>query len=225
MSKVYQCDRCKATCDMAEKNDNKRFKAISIGLNAIHLCPHCMKKFEEFLSDPNCMENVEEPQEDIHYCGSCKYQFENGFCPHCRSCKDHDEWRPKETIEGISFVKSTEDIQEDEYLDDEEEKLCVGCEHFQTRYNEEPCNSCHDHEHWKPKKKDTPKIDKEESELCAKNHINSVGICVPDSEPWSSSNKKERVSRCSTCEYKFCTADLEPCKSCNDYRNWKPKEE
>ena len=97
---------------------------------------------------------------------------------------DEDEPKAKETIEDTSFVKSSEYIQE--------EKYCIGCEHWQTRYSEEPCNSCHDHEHWvprAPKKNVAPQIDKEESKLCAENHINSVGICVPDSEPWKKEEK------------------------------------
>lgn len=60
MSKVYQCDRCKTTGAINEQNNNKKFKMITIGLDNIHLCPHCMKKFEDFLSDPNCMEKEEQ---------------------------------------------------------------------------------------------------------------------------------------------------------------------
>ena len=38
--------------------------------------------------------------------------------------------------------------------------------------------------------KDDEKIDKEESELCVENHINPVGICVPDSQPWGTPGVK-----------------------------------
>lgn len=64
MSKVYQCDRCKSIGELDAVGD-KRFSALKYGLvdgvykPGLCLCPHCAKKLEEFLSDPNCMETVE----------------------------------------------------------------------------------------------------------------------------------------------------------------------
>lgn len=66
MSKVYKCDRCGSIGEM-NAEENKRFTVLSYGLvngyNVTinkHLCPHCTKKLEDFLSDPNCMENLED---------------------------------------------------------------------------------------------------------------------------------------------------------------------
>ena len=63
MSKVYQCNRCNAVGRINEQDENKVFSELiysrlrfSDSSHTIHLCPHCMKKFEDFLSDPNCME-------------------------------------------------------------------------------------------------------------------------------------------------------------------------
>ena len=71
MSKVYQCDRCGAIGKIGAK-DNKRFCDLSYGVAGegfyardIQLCPHCTKKLEDFLSDPNCMETVEEEESKI----------------------------------------------------------------------------------------------------------------------------------------------------------------
>lgn len=60
-------------------------------------------------------------------------------------------------------------------------------------------------------------IDKEESDLSVKTHTNAAGVTVPDSEPWSS-------SKCPICKFELRKPNLEPCKSCKMYSNWKPKE-
>ena len=65
MSKVYKCDRCGAL-EPDKADNNTIFSVVSIrrrdtmDYSGKHLCPHCMKKLEDFLSDPNCMETVEE---------------------------------------------------------------------------------------------------------------------------------------------------------------------
>ncbi len=67
MSKVLRCDRCRALePDKVDANTEfsimylRRRSALSAGKDWIDLCPHCVKKLEDFLSDPNCMENIEE---------------------------------------------------------------------------------------------------------------------------------------------------------------------
>ncbi len=61
MSKVYQCDRCKAIGEIRESDEDKRFSIVNINNGRdIHLCRHCTLKLEDFLSDPNCMETIEE---------------------------------------------------------------------------------------------------------------------------------------------------------------------
>lgn len=65
MSRVYKCDRCGAIGKIEAVGD-ERFSDIKYGpvggfyAYDGHLCPHCTKKLEDFLSDPNCMEQVEE---------------------------------------------------------------------------------------------------------------------------------------------------------------------
>lgn len=63
----------------------------------------------------------------------------------------------------------------------------------------------------------------EESDLSVKTHTNVAGVTVPDSEPWSGVAKE--VHACSTCTYELRKRNIEPCKSCSWYSNWKPKEE
>ena len=68
MSKVYKCDRCGAI-EPDDVNENTRFTKIGLRIDDFSvawkdLCPHCTKKLEDFLSDPNCMETVEEDDMD-----------------------------------------------------------------------------------------------------------------------------------------------------------------
>ena len=63
MSQIYKCDRCKAIEKSTE--EQLRFNHLYYGIRGcnqvkIDLCRHCTQKLEEFLSDPNCMETVEE---------------------------------------------------------------------------------------------------------------------------------------------------------------------
>lgn len=101
MSQIYKCDRCGVVEESTE--ETLRFGRLYYGLRGgsqikIDLCRHCIQKLEEFLSDPNCME-----KEDIHYCGSCEYQFENGICPRTHTCSNDSvackKWKPKEVDE------------------------------------------------------------------------------------------------------------------------------
>lgn len=141
-----------------------------------------------------------------------------------------------------------EDIKDDEKKEyDGPDEHCRTCKHrFETPEDNKICENCYGRENYEPISKEESgapifapctdetiardfiedvskvedQLDKEESKLCAENHINSVGICVPDSEPWSSSGDEHT---CYTCGYQVRKHDLEPCKSCDKHSNWTPK--
>jgi hypothetical protein len=99
MGKVYQCDRCGAIEKIGAVGDES-FAGLKYGLvgctlnHEVLLCPHCMKKLEDFLSNPNCI------KEEVHHCGTCEYQFENGICPRTYTCSNDSiackKWKLKE---------------------------------------------------------------------------------------------------------------------------------
>lgn len=61
------------------------------------------------------------------------------------------------------------------------------------------------------KKEANESVKDEESKLCAENHTNVAGVTVPDSQPWSSS---EKPHICSNCIYFLRKRNLEPCVYC-----------
>jgi len=92
---------------------------------------------------------------------------------------------------------------------------------FETPENDEICKNCFGREKYVP-----DEINKEDSSLSVETHTNAAGVTVPDSEPWSSS-KEPHISLpnvCPICKFELRKPNLEPCKSCKMYSNWKPKE-
>ena len=89
MSKVFQCDRCKAIFESRMLHTGEPFIAYRGMIKEIDLCPTCHKMLIDFLNN-----------ETEDKCVTCKF-YDNGdaLFP-CGGCVDKDMWERKESSEG-----------------------------------------------------------------------------------------------------------------------------
>lgn len=142
----------------------------------------------------------EKIDEEVHLCGACEWQYSSVMCP-----------RAKDIMSGASDTCFNE---------------AIACEKWKPKESgAQIFVPCTDETIAKDFIEDVSKVedqlDKEEPELSVESHTNAAGVTVPDSQPWSSSSE---VHLCRTCAYNLRKCDLEPCKSCDKYSNWEPKE-
>ena len=245
MSRVYKCDRCGAI-EPDDVNENTRFTQIGLRRNDLSvawkdLCPHCMKKLEDFLSDPNCMENLEEDPKDMgevsdgyHTFNQLYHQRAVLFAALVKQNKDK-AWKSFKHSDGeFCFGEDSEmfivgiDTPEGSYTYHYHKKywdmfdcreLVVGKEwdgHTEedvTRLLSLPCDTKED-------------MNKEVSELSVECHTNAAGVTVPDSQPFVdkvAAAVSDNPDDPCPCYAKKC-AHPESCCGCKEYDKWKERQ-
>ena len=198
MSMKMVCNRCNKV-----KEDGERFNRIQYVCSepellseAYDLCPECSKLFSIFMDGG---EVEEDRYKDSKPSAVVIHKLANGNYA--------IENAPKPKKNGLHCATCAYQWDPDKCPRVKETPGTISCEN-----DAEACNK------WSAFRED--KIDKEESDLSVETHTNAAGVTVPDSEPWRSFE-----NRCSNCAYEYRKNDVEPCKSCIYYNNWKPKKD